>query len=66
MHVLITGISGRIGANLAKALLDAGHTVRGLVWENDRRSEKLAGLPVELPASSFDLDLEKLRERVPS
>ena len=48
MHVLITGISGRIGANLAKALLDAGHTVRGLVWENDRRSEKLAGLPVEL------------------
>lgn len=48
MHILITGISGRIGANLAKALLDAGHTVRGLVWENDRRSEKLAGLPVEL------------------
>lgn len=48
MRILITGISGRIGANLAKALLDAGHTVRGLVWANDRRSEKLAGLPVEL------------------
>jgi UDP-glucose 4-epimerase len=48
MQILITGISGRIGANLAKALLEAGHTVRGLVWENDRRSEKLAGLPVEL------------------
>ncbi|MEZ4737498.1 MAG: NAD(P)-dependent oxidoreductase [Caldilineaceae bacterium] len=48
MHILITGISGRIGANVAKALLDAGHTVRGLVWEQDRRSEKLAGLPVEL------------------
>ena len=48
MHILITGISGRIGANLAKTLLDAGHTVRGLVWANDRRSEKLADLPVEL------------------
>ena len=48
MHILITGISGRIGANLAKALLDTGHTVRGLVWANDRRSEKLADLPVEL------------------
>jgi nucleoside-diphosphate-sugar epimerase len=48
MRILITGISGRIGANLAKALLDAGHTVRGLVWANDRRSEKLVGLPVEL------------------
>jgi nucleoside-diphosphate-sugar epimerase len=48
MHILITGISGRIGANLAKALIEAGHTVRGLIWENDRRSEKLAGLPVEL------------------
>jgi len=29
-------------------LLDAGHTVRGLIWANDRRSEKLAGLPVEI------------------
>ena len=48
MQILITGISGRIGANLAKALIEAGHTVRGLIWENDRRSEKLAGLPVEL------------------
>lgn len=48
MHILITGISGRIGANLAKALIEAGHSVRGLVWAQDRRSEKLAGLPVEL------------------
>ena len=44
MHILITGISGRIGANLAKALMEAGHTVRGLVWSNDRRLDKLAAL----------------------
>jgi UDP-glucose 4-epimerase len=48
MHILITGISGRIGANLAKALLDAGHSVRGLIWERDRRIEKFAGMDVEL------------------
>lgn len=48
MKILITGIAGRIGANLAKAFLDQGHQVRGLVWANDRRPEKLANLPVEL------------------
>jgi len=48
MKILVTGISGRIGANLAKALLDAGHEVRGLIWANDRRLDKLAALDVEL------------------
>lgn len=48
MKILITGISGRIGANLAKALLDAGHEVRGLIWERDRRIEKFANMNVEL------------------
>ncbi|MEZ4677594.1 MAG: NAD(P)-dependent oxidoreductase [Caldilineaceae bacterium] len=48
MKILITGIAGRIGANLAKSFLDAGHTVRGLVWTHDRRPEKLANLPIEL------------------
>ena len=53
MKVLITGISGRIGANLAKALIDEGHEVRGLVWEKDLRLEKLEGLPVELVEGSL-------------
>lgn len=48
MKILITGIAGRIGANLAKAFLDQGHSVRGLVWTHDRRPEKLAALPIEL------------------
>jgi len=48
MKILVTGISGRIGANLAKALVDAGHQVRGLVWSNDLRLDKLATLKVEL------------------
>jgi len=48
MHVLVTGITGRIGANLAAQLIYRGHTVRGLVWARDRRTEKLKGLGVEL------------------
>ena len=48
MKILVTGISGRIGANLAKALVEAGHEVRGLVWANDRRLDKLTALNVEL------------------
>ena len=53
MKILVTGISGRIGANLAKALIDEGHEVRGLVWEEDSRLEKFEGLPVELLEGSL-------------
>ena len=48
MKILITGISGRIGANLAKTLAEAGHSVRGLVWTHDKRLDKLAQLKLEL------------------
>lgn len=48
MNILVTGISGRIGANLAQGLLNAGHSVRGLVWSRDARPTKLAALPVDL------------------
>ena len=53
MKILVTGISGRIGANLAKALIDEGHEIRGLVWEKDSRLEKFEGLPVELVEGSL-------------
>src|SRR5688572_15536600 len=53
MHILITGISGRIGANLAKTLLESGHRVRGLVWARDLRLEKFASMDVELVEGSL-------------
>lgn len=53
MKILITGITGRIGARLARALVEAGHDVRGLVWPQDRAVERLAGLPVELVEGSL-------------
>jgi UDP-glucose 4-epimerase len=48
MRILVTGITGRIGANLAAALVAQGHAVRGLVWARDARVEKLRPLGVEL------------------
>jgi len=35
MKILVTGVTGRIGHNLAAALLNQGHEVRGLVMPND-------------------------------
>ena len=53
MKTLITGITGRIGAQLAHALVAAGHDVRGLVWPQDPTVERLAGLPIELVEGSL-------------
>jgi UDP-glucose 4-epimerase len=53
MRILVTGITGRIGANLAATLVTQGHTVRGLVWARDARVEKLEGLGVELQYGSL-------------
>ncbi|GEM_PF-192150 len=41
MNILITGITGRVGANIARNFLSRGHNVRGLVWPGDRQTEKL-------------------------
>ena len=60
MEVLITGITGRIGSNLAVLLLEQGHSVRGLVWPNDRRIEKLGGLDLDLREGSLT-DWEDVR-----
>ncbi|HUX85978.1 MAG TPA: NAD(P)-dependent oxidoreductase [Chloroflexota bacterium] len=53
MKILVTGITGRIGANLAASLIEQGHAVRGLVWPRDARIEKLKRLDVELIEGSL-------------
>jgi nucleoside-diphosphate-sugar epimerase len=53
LRILVTGITGRIGANLAASLVGLGHSVRGLVWARDARVEKLEGLGVELVYGSL-------------
>src|SRR5437870_496576 len=58
VQVLVTGITGRIGANLGAALLREGHTVRGLVWPKDPRVGKLRDLGVELQYGSITEPLD--------
>ncbi len=53
MRILITGITGRIGANLAAALVKDGHQVRGLVWSRDKRTEKLKDFDIEFIEGSL-------------
>jgi nucleoside-diphosphate-sugar epimerase len=53
MKILITGITGRIGGNLAARLVEQGHRVRGLVWPKDPRVEKFEGIDLELIEGSL-------------
>lgn len=53
MNILITGITGRIGAALARRLEAEGHTVRGLVWPPGLGIERLDGLSLELITGSL-------------
>ena len=42
MKILVTGGTGRIGANLVKRLLDRGHDIRSFVYPGDSsRADKL-------------------------
>lgn len=43
--VLITGVTGRVGANAAVALAERGYALRALVLANDPAAAKLASLP---------------------
>jgi UDP-glucose 4-epimerase len=48
MKVLITGITGRVGANIAQNFLSRGHDVRGMVWAGDRQAEKIKAIGAEI------------------
>ena len=66
MHILITGITGRIGGNLAAQLVEQGHQVRGLVWPQDPRIEKFKGIDLELIEGSLTNleDVQKVTQDV--
>lgn len=58
MQILITGITGRVGANVARSFIGSGHRVRGFVWPGDRQTEKLRMLKAEI----FEGDLRSLED----
>ena len=47
MKILVTGATGRIGANLVMRLLEQGHTIRSFVYPADasRRGEATDVIP---------------------
>jgi nucleoside-diphosphate-sugar epimerase len=46
MRIIITGSTGRVGANLAKRLSDAGHDIIACLLPNDKDERKLDDIPV--------------------
>ena len=48
MKILITGITGRVGANVAQKFIESGHQVRGFVWPSDRQTEKMKAVGAEI------------------
>ena len=63
--VVVTGATGRLGANVVKALVERGDAVRCLVMPKDLAASKLAAFDIEV----FEADLrdaDRLREAVRS
>lgn len=63
MKALITGISGRVGPNLAREMMRRGYEIRGLVMPNDPQAEKAARLGVEIIKADI-ADAERVRAAV--
>ena len=47
MNILITGSSGRIGSNLALALMNRGHTVVDIDKRPNNRTERIRTLSID-------------------
>ena len=48
MKILVTGITGRVGANIASRFIENGHDVRGFVWPGDRMAENMDRVGAEI------------------
>ena len=58
MKILITGITGRIGTNVANFFIKSGHEVTGFSWSEDQKLEKMKKLGCEIVTG----DLENLED----
>ena len=67
--VLVTGVTGRVGANLAVALQRGGDGVRGLVMPGDPQATKIERLEidtVQCDLRNTDAVLRACQESTPS
>ena len=63
MKILISGITGRVGSNLAQQLIRRGHELRGLVMPGDAKLYKATALGVEVVEADI-ADAERVRAAV--
>ena len=63
MKALITGISGRVGPNLAQQMMQRGYEIRGLVMPDDPQAYKAARLGVEILEADI-ADADRVRAAV--
>ncbi len=63
MKVLISGVTGRVGANLAYQLIRKGYQVRGLVMPDDPKAQKAQQLGIEAVEADI-ADAEPVRRAV--
>ena len=63
MKVLVTGATGRVGANLVRSLVEQGYEVRCSVLEDDPKASKLEKFDVEVLRGSL-LEKGHLKEAV--
>ena len=62
-RILVTGATGRLGANVVKALLERGDEVRCLVMPKDPAAKKLDGMDVETVEADLR-DTERVQKAV--
>ncbi len=60
MKILISGVAGRVGNNLAHQLQQRGHEIRGLVMPGDAKAYKAQQLGVEV-VEADNADADRLR-----
>ena len=63
MKILISGVTGRVGANLAWQLKARGHEIRGLVMPGDPKLHKATALGVEIMEADI-ADADRVRDAV--
>ena len=54
MNILITGITGRIGTNVANFLIKSGHSVTGFSWSKDQKIKKMEKLGCEIVVGDLE------------
>lgn len=61
MRILMTGATGRIGANVGRRMIDNGHSVLGFTIPNDPQASKLAAIGADISTGYLE-SLDDVRQ----